>query len=83
MVNGGSTTPFPQTREGREGWGSARRGQVEEKQWGWLGRVEEKGKESPRQRLWTVGDRCRQWCGRGWAMEAHARGGGVRLVWPL
>jgi hypothetical protein len=32
MANEGSTAPFPQTREGREGRGSARLGQVEEKQ---------------------------------------------------
>jgi hypothetical protein len=46
MANGGLTTPFPQIREGREGWGSARRGQVEEKQGG-LDAWRRRGRRAP------------------------------------
>jgi hypothetical protein len=80
MANRGSTTSFLQTRDGREGWGSARRGQVEEKQGERLGRME-KGNGGGLVSAMAWGWQARPVVGQ---CNRGARARGVRFVlgWP-
>jgi hypothetical protein len=86
MMNGGSTAPFPQTREGREGWGSTWLSQVKEKQVAgsdvWR-RRERRALSGDYGRWGTDAGNGAGAAGAAGATETRAKGGGIRLAWPF